>query len=423
MPDMAEFEPRLDDKKNIVVVVDTSKIFNDHFLTRAPTLSLLSLGLLPNVSVVVPEATLTEHAKHAQQEAREHVANMRKFLRFRDIRRDPQRLMGLSVFVDATISDVYYGSGQPEHVISGVQYWHDSAVHSAQRAFDFAIGKAGAADLDEIVNLVSNGHKPFNEKGGGFADYVIWQTGLEFAARIDADAVILATANTSDFASSRRPNAVWSLVHPDLVHRLTSERRDAAFVCTDINALLRKLSGFDPEHWNNRTLFQALRSRPELWTGWLEKIESARAKWQPLPCASTAISYSGAVDGTLMIDRFNVDLPAHPDDEHPYPLSAESWTVFTAGDGRIGVMCLISGTATLIGESFVTSDVGQDREVVVPTWFANSVDGTYEQRTVELQGNVSIATVSFFEADSLRCTDVRIVNFYDEPTALPLGLS
>jgi hypothetical protein len=402
----------------VVVVIDTSSIFDDHFLTRPGTLALLSLCLHPQVEVILPQATLTEHTKHALQAARTHVENMRKFLKFSDIRRDPGRLMGISAVLHNTPADVYYGDEEPETVLGSVDFWHLASVKALQRVFGFHIAKAGHADLDKVVGIATNARKPFKEKGIGIADYVIWVTGVAAATDTSATVIALITNNTSDFAASRQLQEGCGGIHPELTQMLPHSLREKAFVCTSAESVRRSVLQLEAGRWTSREFCRSVVAEPPAWESMHNAALRSCREWAPVRVGETALSHSRAIDDSMLITGVTIDIPETYSEDHSFTLSPDYWTTFTAGDGRLAAIGMLPGSVSIEGEALVIDPAGKG--TVVPTWFANTVEGDYERCTVSLTAQASVSAVAFFDEKTRRCEEIRLADFFDEPRSKSL---
>lgn len=196
-----------------VIILDTSALTHDRPLGRSDTRALLQACRRGEVHVLVPRVVVDEivNAAHGSFEsASKAVRSANDIIR----KQSP----------NATLC--------PEPDVEMLTARFRQAFESALLEHKVVIAKPPAIGHDELVRRGLNGREPFDGKGKGYRDALIWYNVLEVEK---TDAVLFVTRNTRDFADPENP----ARPHPDLVAELGDP--EGVTIVADIPAVIEWL--------------------------------------------------------------------------------------------------------------------------------------------------------------------------------------
>jgi PIN domain len=188
----------------IDVVLDANVLAADFGLTSGPMQWLLEQGRERELRIVVPKVALIEAVAGYRRQADEARLQLQRALRqFRRLGSDLDELVPRPLDDDVANYEV--------------------ALSDALRGARALIAEPPNVGHDEIARRAASRIKPFNERGSGYRDTLIWMTVLERAAQ--ADEVVFVSANVKDFAEPGEPDqALHSSLRSELIEAGVDER-------------------------------------------------------------------------------------------------------------------------------------------------------------------------------------------------------
>lgn len=210
------------------VVLDSTALIADFSMKSSPMRSLLEASKNKVISVVVPELVLLE-VVHKWTWKLEELAQ-----KARGISKDA-RLLGLSV--DSSV------------VPSDATEKYEEELRSTLAEHSISIRNFPPVSHEYLVRKAIERRAPFNEKGTGYRDALIWETVKELL-RTTSGSVVFVTNNSSDFGSSERDENIKQELVDELVNdgieptRLRVVKTSSGAAAVTLDRAQRLLEGF-----------------------------------------------------------------------------------------------------------------------------------------------------------------------------------
>ena len=207
------------------VVIDTCILFSDREL-RGRVFATLDAASDTGALLYVPQVVVEELVAQYKRQNGIHEREAEKALR---------KLRSLGIAAPIQPIDV-----RKMFELKRTHYRRDLELRLGQVAE--VLPTPSASHVDVLLKAV-NRRKPFDEKGKGYQDCLIWFSVLDLVARVK-EPVLLLTANTSDFC--QKPDDGQSIkLHPDLLDDLRRSDLDEHLVSveTDLDGLQDRVIG------------------------------------------------------------------------------------------------------------------------------------------------------------------------------------
>ena len=163
---------------SICIVLDTSVLYDDYKLGRAPLRELLNIAKLCSAHVILPKVVFDEQVNHFKWEYQNSVSKIKNAIK---------KLRELPL-VDNVDSSTPVISGSYEEFLQ----------HTAQE-HDIQIADYPSVSHEDVLKRTLKKRKPFGDKDKGYKDTLIWETILELLSN-RCERVVFIVANHTDFA-------------------------------------------------------------------------------------------------------------------------------------------------------------------------------------------------------------------------------
>jgi predicted nucleic acid-binding protein len=174
------------------VVLDSTALIADFHLNSSPMRSLLDASQTKNLNVVVPELVLLEVANKWTSNVDELTEKVRGVSK-------AARRLGLTM----GSAELWLHGSAPET--------YEGKLRAILAEHAVAIGGIPAVPHGYFVRKAVKRQAPFNDKGAGYRDALIWETVKEIL-RTTSEDVVFVSKNSADFGSSERDGIKQSLV-------------------------------------------------------------------------------------------------------------------------------------------------------------------------------------------------------------------
>lgn len=174
-------------------VLDTSVLYNDYKLEKAPLRELLNIiRLCGNSKVAIPMVVMDEHVAHFEADFQDCSNKLNRIIR----KLNELPLMDVSGLSQPTINGSYANHLRMIVRVKGIDILPYPRIGH-----------------ERVLRRLFKKKKPFGDKEKGYKDTLIWESILTICNRFDK--VIFITANFKDFAQPPSDS-----LHPDLVEGL-----------------------------------------------------------------------------------------------------------------------------------------------------------------------------------------------------------
>lgn len=337
----------------LVVVVDTTAIFDDLLLRRLNWMQLLALCAKDDIRLVVPHVVLRESVRHWKRQADQALKNARSEV----------KKLNTSFGLDA-------GDGPPVGLVDVDA--HELYLKDRLTSVGAELpGLPASATPEKLLERDLGERKPFATSGKGFRDALNWEGLLELAADSSTGRIFWVSKNSDDFSDGK------SGLHSDLLAELEDpkqvtwistladllKRSEFAPLVTGLAASLEELE----EYLATALVTAGSEAAPQTTDGFIRDalIDAA----ERLLGESVEGGYAALEPDETFGD---LDLPGEVDDMTIDYVAADpnsvQWQVYESFDGTT---LLIEATieATLSFEGFASkSDALEPESFVVREW-------------------------------------------------------
>lgn len=205
----------------IHIVLDTSVLYEDYELVKAPLRELLNIAKLCHARVLLPKIVFDEHVVHFERDYKRYRSQTKTA--FDKLRQLP-------------LVDV------PSVNIPEVGYSYSDLLRAITEERGLEILNYPQVDHENILRRSFEQRKPFGKKDAGYKDALIWETILELLSD-SSFRVIFVTANYRDFGESSSGPLDRQLVHELEDRGLTRDCVQLKLSLKEASDYLRKESG------------------------------------------------------------------------------------------------------------------------------------------------------------------------------------